>query len=140
MVTVMKRPSGLVVVVVLAVVQGVGGFLRANHWFEVGVDLVGQGVIFIPLMGLVAIARGGLVAGMAVLYVLFAVGAFAGKKWAWWVGVVAALMNVFLVLNLMFLGESIVRSLFWLIVPVIVLYYLSNAQRHSLRFQNLEPH
>ena len=102
--------------------------------------MAGQGVVFIPLMGLVAIARGGLVAGMAVLYVLFAVGAFAGKKWAWWVGVVAALMNVFLVLNLMFLGESIVRSLFWVIVPAILLYYLSNAQRHSLRFQNLEPH
>jgi len=62
MVTVMKRPLGLIVVVVLAVVQGVGGFLRANHWFEVGVDLVGQGLVFIPLMGLVAIGRGGLVA------------------------------------------------------------------------------
>jgi hypothetical protein len=140
MVTVTKRPLGLVVVVVLAVVQGVGGFLRANHWFEVGVDLVGQGVVFIPLMGLVAIGRGALVAGIAALYILFAVGALAGKSWAWWTGLIAALMNVFLVLNLMFLGESIVRSLFWVIVPVIVLYYLSNAQRHSLRFQNLEPH
>jgi len=124
MVTVMKRPSGLVVVVVLAVVQGVGGFLRANHWFEVGVDLVGQGLFFIPLMGLVAIGRGGLVAGIGLLYVLFAVGALAGKSWAWWTGLIAALMNVFLVLNLMFLGESIVRSLFWVIVPAILLYYL----------------
>ena len=58
MVTVMKRPLGLVVVVVLAVVQGVLAFLRANQWFQVGVDLVGQGLVFIPLMGLVAIGRG----------------------------------------------------------------------------------
>lgn len=96
MVTVMKRPLGLIVVVVLAVVQGVGGFLRANHWFEVGVDLVGQGLVFIPLMGLVAIGRGGLVAGIALLYVLFAVGALAGKNWAWWAGLIGALINVFL--------------------------------------------
>jgi hypothetical protein len=53
----MKRPLGLVVVVVLAVVQGVLAFLRANQWFQVGVDLVGQGLVFTPLMGLVAIGR-----------------------------------------------------------------------------------
>jgi hypothetical protein len=120
----MKRPLGLVVVVVLAVVQGVLAFLRANQWFQVGVDLVGQGLVFIPLMGLVAIGRGGLVAGIGLLYVLFAVGALGGKNCAWWTGLIAALMNVFLVLNLMFLGESIVRSLFWVIVPAILLYYL----------------
>ena len=140
MVTVMKRPSGLVVVVVLAVIQGVGGFLRANHWFEVGVDLLGKGLLLIPFLGVVAIGRGGLVAGIGLLYVLFAVGALGGKNWAWWMGLIAALMNVFLVLSLVLQGAPVAQSLVWVIVPAILLYYLSNAQRHSLRFQNLEPH
>jgi hypothetical protein len=120
----MKRPLGLVVVVVLAVVQGVLAFLRANQWFQVGVDLVGQGLVFIPLMGLVAIGRGGLVAGIGLLYVLFAVGALGGKNWAWWMGLIAALMNVFLVLSLVLQGAPVAQSLVWVIVPAILFYYL----------------
>jgi hypothetical protein len=112
------------VVVCLVIAQGVLGFLRANQLFQYGVDLLGQGAIFIPLIGLVAIGRGGLVAGVAILYILFAVGALAGKTWAWWLGFVAALMNTFLVLNLVLQGESVLHSLIWAIVPVILLAYL----------------
>jgi hypothetical protein len=50
------------IVVVLVIVQGVLALLRANHWFQVGVDLLGEGLLLIPLMGLFAIGRGGLVA------------------------------------------------------------------------------
>jgi hypothetical protein len=57
-----------------------------------------------PLMGLVAIGRGGLVAGSGLLYVLFPIGALAGKTWAWWAGLIATLMNVFLVLSLKLQG------------------------------------
>jgi hypothetical protein len=124
MATQAQRPLGLFVVVVLATVQGFGAMLRANHWFHAGVDLLGQGLVFIPLMGLVAIGRGGLVAGTAVLYILFAVGSLAGKGWGWWMGLVAALLNGFLVLSLVVQGEAIVHSLVWAIVPAIVLCYL----------------
>jgi hypothetical protein len=96
--------------------------------------------LLIPFLGVVAIGRGGLVAGIGLLYVLFAVGALGGKNWAWWMGLIAALMNVFLVLSLVLQGAPVAQSLVWVIVPAILLYYLSNAQRHSLRFQNLEPH
>jgi hypothetical protein len=56
--------------------------LRAKQWFQVGIDLLSEGLLFIPLMGLVAIGSRGLVAGIGLLYVLFAIGAFAGKNWA----------------------------------------------------------
>jgi hypothetical protein len=78
--TVMKRPLGLMVVVVLVIVQGVLALLRANQWFQVGIDLLGEGVLFIPLMGLVAIGRGRVVAGIGILYVLFAVGRARWEK------------------------------------------------------------
>lgn len=129
MATSMSRTPGLMVLVALVVVQGVLAFLRANHWFQMGVDLLGHGLLFIPLAGVVAIGRGGLVAGMGLLYLLFSVGALLGKNWAWWVGVLAALLNVLLVLSIMLQGESIVRSLIWVIVPTILLCYLFWPQR-----------
>jgi hypothetical protein len=119
-----KRPFGLLVVVFLVVVQSVLGFLRANQWFHAGADLWGEGLVIIPLMGLVAIGRGGLIAGTALLYILFAAGALAGKSWSWWMGFVAALINGFLVLNVVLQGESVMQSMIWLIVPVILLFYL----------------
>lgn len=124
MATLVKRPLGLMVVVVLVIVQGVLAFLRANQWFQVGVDLLGEGLLLIPLLGVVAIGRGALVAGIGLLYVLFAVGALAGKNWAWWMGLIAALMNVFLVLSLVLQGAPVAQSLVWVIVPAILLYYL----------------
>ena len=120
----MKRPLALWIVVGLVIVQGFLAFLRANHWFQVGVDLLGQGLLFIPLIGLVTIGRGGLVAGVALLYTLFAIGELAGKNWAWWLGLVAALINVFLVLSLVLQGLPVIHSLVWIIVPVILLCYL----------------
>lgn len=120
----MKRPLALWIVVGLVIVQGFLAFLRANHWFQVGVDLLGQGLLFIPLIGLVTIGRGGLVAGVALLYILFAIGELAGKNWAWWLGLVAALINVFLVLSLVLQGLPVIHSLVWIIVPVILLCYL----------------
>ncbi|HET9415308.1 MAG TPA: hypothetical protein VFO74_14445 [Pseudolabrys sp.] len=79
MATPMNRSVGLMVVVFLVAVQGILAFLRANHWFQVGVDLLGHGLLFIPLTGVVAIGRGGLVAALGVLYLLFAAGALWGK-------------------------------------------------------------
>src|SRR5687768_7181764 len=108
----------------LAVLQGVLGLLRSLELFRVGTDLVGQGVLFIPLMGLVTVARGGLIGLVAVLYILFACGALMRKNWGWWAGLVAAVINALLVLSLVMQGEAVVHSLVWTIVPAILLWYL----------------
>ena len=41
------------VIALLALVQGSFGALRALDWVRIGTDLLGQGIIFLPLMGLV---------------------------------------------------------------------------------------
>lgn len=82
------------------------------------------GVLFIPLMGLVTVARGGLIGVVAVLYILFACGALMRKNWGWWAGLVAAVINALLVLSLVMQGEAVVHSLVWTIVPAILLWYL----------------
>lgn len=108
----------------LALVQGALGILRALQWFEVGSDLSRSGLVLLPILGLAALARGGLVAVIALLYVLFAWGAFTGKSWARAVGLAACAVNALAVLGLVLTGDSLGPALFWIVVPVIVGAYL----------------
>jgi hypothetical protein len=113
------------VVAVLAAAQGVFGILRAVHWFEAGSDLLGQGLLLVPLVGAIAFLRGAFVATIALMYVIFACGIFLHKGWTWWVGLVVAVVNLLLMLSILAQGEeSLARAIPWAIVPIIVLIYL----------------
>ena len=91
-----KRTIGLTVVAVLALVQSALGGLRALRWFDAGSDLMGQGLLILPLVGVLAFFRGGLVAAITMLYVVFACGALLGRSWARWLGIVVAAVTLFL--------------------------------------------
>jgi len=128
-----KRNTGMAIIAVLALVQSVLGVLRTLHWFDAGSDLMGQGLLLFPLMGVVAFFRGGFVAVIAILYVVFAYGAFVGRSWARWLGIVVASVSLLLVVSVVIQGESPVRALVWSIVPVIMIcYLLSPAGRQAL--------
>ncbi|PYJ71929.1 MAG: hypothetical protein DME76_00170 [Verrucomicrobia bacterium] len=114
----------MAVIAMLALVQSSLGVLRAFHWFDAGSDLLGQGLLILPMIGLVAFARGALVLGIALLYVVFAVGMFASKDWARPLGIALAVVNLLLVLSVLIQGESLARAVFWIIVPVIILWRL----------------
>ena len=105
----------------LALVQSALGVLRALHWFNFGSDLMGQGILLFPLMGAVAYLRGVLVAVLALLYVLFAWGFFLHRSWAWWLGMIAAVVNLLLVVSVIAQGEAVTQAIPWLIVPVILI-------------------
>ena len=89
-----KISTSVTVIAALALAQAVFGVLRAFGWFEIGSDLLGRGLLILPLIGVVAYARGFLVAGIALLYVLFAFGVFVRKSWAWSLGVTVAIVNL----------------------------------------------
>jgi len=121
----MKRRSPMLIfIAILALIQGVLGVLRAFEWFNVGAELLGQGLLILPLVGVVAFARGGLVIVLAMLYALFAVGLLLQKSWGWWLGLIVSAINVLLVINVVIQGESVSRAVFWLIAPIIVAAYL----------------
>src|ERR1043166_8090125 len=124
MTTPARLPVGLIVMVLLVIVQGILGLFRSFNLIHIGTALSGEGIIFMPLMGLIIIARGGLVASVAILYLFFAFGAFKRRSWAWWVGLIAAATNALLVLAIAAGGENILPPLIWGIVPVILLCYL----------------
>ena len=119
-----QRPRGLTIVAALALLQGVLGLLRSFDIVRFGVNLAGQGVLLPPLLGILTAARGGLVAIIALLYLLFAVGALRQDAWSWWVGLAAALLNGLLVVNAMAQGASIALSLLWAVVPLVLVSYL----------------
>jgi len=114
----------MTIIAILALVQSAAGVMRALHWFDAGSDLLGRGLLILPLIGVMAYARGALVAGIALLYVVFALGVCTRKVWARSLGLTVAVVNLLLVLSVLIQGEALVRALFWAIVPVIMLWYL----------------
>jgi hypothetical protein len=126
------KSVGATFIAVLALVQSAFGVLRALHWVDVGSDLMGQGLLLIPLIGIIAFLRGTFVAAVALLYVSFACGAFLRRSWAWWLGMIPAVINLLLVVSVMAQGEAIGQVLLWSIVPVVIIaYLLSGAGRRA---------
>lgn len=119
-----RRSPIRIFIAVLALVQGGFGVLRAFEWFNIGADLLGQGLLILPLVGVVAFGRGGLVIVMAILYLLFAVGMVMQKSWARWLGLTVAAINILLVLNVVIQGEPVSLAVLWLIVPIVIVVYL----------------
>jgi len=111
----------------LALVQSALGVLRALQWFDTGSDLMGQGLLILPMVGVLAFFSGGFVAAIAILYVVFACGALLGWGWVRWLGIVVAALTLLMIVNVVIQGESPARALVWSIVPVVMLCYLFSA-------------
>jgi hypothetical protein len=128
----MSSRGAVTAVAVLALAQGVLGLLRSLQWFQVGGDLSRTAGLLMPILGMVAIARGGFVVLIAALYVLFAWGALSGKGWAWGIGLLACAVNALAVVGLLIIGDSLGAALFWAVVPVILGVYLLGPGRRTL--------
>jgi hypothetical protein len=120
----MKRTVRLIVIAVLAMMQGIVGLLRAFEWFRVGIDMSRQGILLVPILGAVAFTWGKLVFMLALCYILFALGALFNQRWAWGLGLGVSLVTGLVVLDLMRKGVADLWSLLWLIVPVVLVWYL----------------
>jgi hypothetical protein len=120
----MGKSLGFKIILFLALVQGIGGLLRAFNWVRIGVDLFGQGVLLLPFMAAMAVMRGMFVSGVALLYVLFVVGALLGKSWAKWFCLTAVIINLLLVLSGLIQGAFLLDVIVWSAIPVTLLFYL----------------
>lgn len=116
--------TAILVIGILAIIHAVAGVLRSVQWFDIGGDLMGQGLLLVPLVGVIAIARGVFVATLALLFIVFACALFLQRSWARWLGMALAITNLLLVLSLLLQGESLARALLWAVVPAIILIYL----------------
>jgi hypothetical protein len=130
----MSKSASFKIILLLAFLQGVFGLLRAFNWVQIGADFFGQGLLLLPFIGAVAIMRGLFISVVALLYVLFVIGALLGKDWAWWVCLTAAVVNLTLVLSALFQGALLIEAIAWSMIPVILLFYLfSQMGRDALK-------
>ena len=120
----MDQPLSFKIILFLALIQGAAGLLRAFNWVQIGVDLFGQGLLLLPFVGARAVMRGLVISVVALLYVLFVLGALLGSRWAWWVCLTAVVINLLLVLNGLVQGAAVIQAVIWAVIPAILLFYL----------------
>lgn len=120
----MDRHFTLKIMAVLAVAQGIAGILRAFNWMQIGINLFGQGILLLPLVGAVAVLRSLFISAVALFYVLFAVGALLGKRWSRWLGLTAAIINLLLVASVLVQGANLGEALAWSVIPAVLVIYL----------------
>jgi hypothetical protein len=130
----MRRPVSLKIIMLLALVQGLAGLFRGFNWIQVGVDLFGQGVLLLPLVGTMAIMRGLFIWIVALLYVSFVLGALLRSSWAWWSCLIAVVVNLLLALSALVQGASLTEVMAWSVIPAILIFYLfSQMGRDALK-------
>jgi hypothetical protein len=96
----------------------------AFNWVQIAVDLFGQGLLLLPLLGAVAIMRALFIAVIVLFYMLFMVGTLLGKSWARWFCLTAVILNLLLVLSALFQGIAPTQALLWSVIPIILLVYI----------------
>jgi len=130
----MDQPLSLKIMVFLAILQGIGGFLRALNWVQIGVNLFGEGLLLLPFVGALAVMRGLFISVVALLYMLFVVGALMGRGWSWWTCLAAVIINLLLVLRALAQEALVAQALVWSVIPIILVFYLfSHAGRNALK-------
>lgn len=120
----MRKPLKLKLILALALMQAIAGVLRGFNWLQVGSDLFGRGLVLLPLIGALTIMRGLFVWAVALLYVLFVIGALMRKGWARWTGATAAIITLILVLNAAIQNGLLIQGIVWSIIPAILLIYI----------------
>jgi len=128
----MERPTHLTIIAWLAFVQGFMVTLVALIWFGIASYFAPDSSgITSPLMVMMAEAKGAVLVVLALLYLVFAVGAWRMRNWAWWVGLLVSALSILYVVRAMLGGGSIIVGLFVLIIPLVLIWYLlSPTGRH----------
>ena len=110
-------------IALLALVQAAIGVFVALGFVEIGGEMLERSFWLVPL-GVIVVARAALIAGIALLYTVFAWGTWQGRPSARRFGVIAAVANLLLVLGNLLQGEYTVREFLWCIVPAIIISYV----------------
>ena len=119
----MRRPRSLTVIASLAIVEGILATLVGLLWLQIG-SIFDQGdEAMSSLIAMVAQARGWLLLVLALMYFVFAAGAWQIRSWAWWVGLLVSVLTILYLVNVLFRGGLVAVVLFGLIIPVFILWY-----------------
>jgi hypothetical protein len=130
----MRKSVSFKIILLLALLQGVFGLLRAYNWVQIGANLFGRGILLVPFVGAVAVMRGLFISVVALLYVLFVIGALLGSRWAWWSCLTAVVVNLMIVLSGLAEGAPVTEVVAWSVIPaILIFYFFSQMGRDALK-------
>ncbi|WP_455389233.1 hypothetical protein [Petrachloros mirabilis] len=118
------RPRAVTAIASLAIFQGIVGALVGLLWLELGSIFDQESGAVSSLIVMVAEARGWLLLVLALMYFVFAAGAWRVQGWAWWIGLLVSSLTILYLVSVLLRGGLVLIVLFGLIVPVIILWYL----------------
>lgn len=120
----MARPRSLTVIAGLAIAQGIVGILMGLLWLQIGSIFDQEGGAISSLIVMIAEVRGWSLVVLSLLYLLFVVGAWQTRAWAWWVGLLVSALSILTLASILLKGGWVVLVLVGLIVPIVMLWYL----------------
>lgn len=128
------RPVVLILVAVLALIEGLGGLALGLVSVRLGRLLGGIGgplgavlVVGSALVGLIVCVG-------PILHLAFAWGVLRRRPWTWGVGIAGPVLTVIAVVIVLMSGGNPRRVLPWAIIPVVILGYLATpGARRALR-------
>ena len=113
----MKRPFGVTVIAIFALISGLFGLCWPT--------LVFTGSAFLgPIFGTVGVIAGIFLIVGPILQLIFAFGAFNLRSWAWYLGLISTGITVFGVVINLFDGASFWSAVWSGLVPIIIFFYL----------------
>ena len=113
----MKRPFGITVIGILALLSGLFGLCWPTLIF-IGLPFLG------PIFGTVGAIAGIFLIVGPILQIAFSYGAFSLRPWAWYLGLISTGITVFGVILNLFDGASFWSAIWGSILSVIIFIYL----------------
>lgn len=127
----MKRPTGVTIIAVLAIIGGVLELLGSLAYFRI--SFLGLGAYTGPVLATAAssaLTVGVVMVIIGVLELAFGVGALRLSHWAWTFGVIVFAIGLVLSVVQLFMFGLVAGPVVWAIVDAVILGYLYS---HSVR-------
>ncbi len=135
-----KRPTGVTILGVLAILGGLGGLISGAALVALGLLLgtlatnaaiasaiatsgyPGLASLGVGTISALLLVLGAVVLTLGILYLAVGIGFFGGKGWAWTLGIIVSVIGIVLdIVQIAFGGYS---SILGLIIGLLIIYYL----------------
>ena len=114
-----SRPTGVTILGILSILAGLGGLIGGAGLLA----LSGLAASVYPGGATIAAVIGAVLLIIGILELVYGIGFFSGKGWAWTLAMIGSVLNiVFGIISIVF---GSIGSAFGLIISILILYYLT---------------
>jgi len=114
-----NRPTGVTILGILSILAGLGGIIIG----AAALGLSGLVASAYPGGAAVAAAIGAVLLIIGILELVYGIGFFGGKSWAWTLAIIGSVLNI--IFGIVSIAFGSFGSVFGLIISILILYYLT---------------